>query len=177
MASVSSSKQHFVVKDQSTAQINKINAALKKLFATANSLKSIKVDIKVNDKGITQAIANINRLKSAMRGLSSHDCNIKANTSGLAAAQKQLTQLRAQAATPITGPRIATRERNALGLCSGTSRTPATRAVAPRAVAAVAAAADRDGRGCHRRLISEALLKVPSAKPVALRSAMATARP
>ena len=94
------------VKDESSAQIKKINAELKKLFQTANSLKSIKVDIKVNDKGITQAIGNINRLKSAMRGMSSQTVTIKANASGLAAVQKQLTQLRAQAARPITGPRI-----------------------------------------------------------------------
>ena len=110
------------VKDESTAQINKINAALKKLFATANSLKSVKVDIKVNDKGITQAIANINRLKSAMRGLSSQTVNIKANAAGLSSALRQVQQLRTAAARPIT---VNTAARQA-------ARTP----VQPRATAA-----------------------------------------
>jgi len=90
------------VNDQSSAQIRKINAELKKLFATANSLKSIKIDLKVNDRGITQAIGKINQLKSAMRGLSSTTINLKANAAGLTSALRQVQQLRAAAAKPIT---------------------------------------------------------------------------
>jgi hypothetical protein len=114
------------VNDQSTAQINKINAALKKLFATANSLKSIKVDIKVNDRGITQALSNINKLKSAMSGLKSTTINIKANAAGLSSAMRQIQQLRAAAAKPIT---VNTAARQ-----GAAARTPAQRpAAAPPA--------------------------------------------
>ena len=45
----------LIVRDKSTSEINKINAALKKLFATANQLKSLKIDLGLNARGLTQA--------------------------------------------------------------------------------------------------------------------------
>ena len=90
------------VVDQSSAQLRKINAELKKLMTTARSLKSITVNIKVNDAGLTKATASVKQLSAALRTLRSSTISIKANVSGLAAAQRQVSNIRQQAARPIT---------------------------------------------------------------------------
>ena len=48
--------------DQSTGPIKAINKALRQLFATAKSLKSIKIDIDANARGLSQASAANHRL-------------------------------------------------------------------------------------------------------------------
>jgi len=79
----------LIVKDKSTAQINKINAALKKLFATARSLKGIKIDIKTPN--LRKAIADVNKLQSALRGVKSKTVNVK--VTGVSAARRQVQAL------------------------------------------------------------------------------------
>lgn len=107
------------VNDQSSGAINKINAELKKLFSTARSLKSLKLDIQVNDKGIQSAIRNMRSLRNEMNRLGvggrggTIKLNVAVNTSGLAAAQRQLNQLRTQAQRPITTPAPRTAPRAA----------------------------------------------------------------
>ena len=75
-------KATLEVKDKSTAQIKKINAELKKLQATAKSLKNIKIEI----TGIAQARSQVqaltrdlNKLKTAAKGIR---INVQ-NSSGL----------------------------------------------------------------------------------------------
>jgi hypothetical protein len=43
----------LLLKDSSTPQIKRINAALKELFKTAKTLKSIKIDIAAGGRGLT----------------------------------------------------------------------------------------------------------------------------
>ena len=64
----------LVVRDQSTAEINRINAALKRLFAPARSLKSVKIDIRVNAPGVSKTIADLTRLRSSDCGLLASIC-------------------------------------------------------------------------------------------------------
>jgi hypothetical protein len=92
------------VADKSSAQLRKINAELKKLFATAKSLKSIKVDVKINTGNIGKATADIRKLHTELNKLKSlsRALRISVNTGGLAAANAQLARLRQQAARPIT---------------------------------------------------------------------------
>jgi hypothetical protein len=87
------------VKDNSTAQIRKINAELKKLQATANSLKSIKIEI----IGVSTAIKQVNNLTRALTRLKAVSSALKINvgTQGLSAAQRQITNLRTSARRPI----------------------------------------------------------------------------
>jgi hypothetical protein len=59
------------VNDQSSSAIKKINAELKKLFATMKSAKSAKFDIAANAKGISKVEAELRRLKATMAGLKS----------------------------------------------------------------------------------------------------------
>jgi hypothetical protein len=118
----------LVVKDKSTAQINKINAALKKLFATAKSLKSIKIDVKTGS--LKKAIADVNKLNSALRGIKNTRVNIA--VTGVATARRQVqalardigrlrnTQVRAsQAATRAV--RAETRQRKLYGAALASS--------------------------------------------------------
>ena len=128
--------------DQSTGPINKINAALKSLQATAKSLnKSTRIDT----GQLNKATAGLNSLKTAAKAATA-SANIKynvntaalktaytavtnlnrtvgalrtastvriiANTSGLAQAQNQINRLRASARAPIA---LAIRGLNALG--------------------------------------------------------------
>ena len=113
------------VNDQSSAQIRKINAELKKLFATAKSLKSMKaninindrelqrrrqpqtaiggfaraktiaLNIKANDRGLKQATTNVKQLSAALRRLKTTTVNIKANDRGLKQATTNVKQLSA----------------------------------------------------------------------------------
>lgn len=53
--------------DKSTPQIRKINAELKKLFATARSLKSVTVNFKINTSGIDKATAALGKLNAAAK--------------------------------------------------------------------------------------------------------------
>jgi hypothetical protein len=92
------------VKDRSTAQIKKINAELKRLQATAASLRSIRIEI----TGVALARRQIQGLLRDMRALRAVTANIKVNLTGGAAArstinslQRQITALRASAARPI----------------------------------------------------------------------------
>ncbi|MGQ2185266.1 hypothetical protein ACT4MK_18205 [Bradyrhizobium barranii] len=90
--------------DQSTAQINKINAALRRLDATARKLKSTRINFDVAGKGLSKTsqdvrrvIADLGKLKSASGAI-----KINVNAAGLSAAQRQLQQLRTQAQHPIS---------------------------------------------------------------------------
>lgn len=75
------------VVDQSTAQINKINAALKKLFATARSLKSASINIKVNASGIQKTLTGLRKLNAeAKKG------TVVRQLSAAAAIPKQITK-------------------------------------------------------------------------------------
>src|SRR5262245_31689223 len=98
----------LVIKDESTANINKINAALKQLFATARSFKGAKINIDIGERGISRAAADIRKLTADLRSLqgAARAINVSVNTSGISRAAQQLAQLRAQAARPIN---IATR--------------------------------------------------------------------
>jgi hypothetical protein len=89
------------VNDQSTAQINKINAALKQLFNTAKSLKSTTINLRVNAQGLTKAAADARALSAALRGLRSTNIHIGVNAQGITQAQRQIAQLRAQTQRPI----------------------------------------------------------------------------
>lgn len=94
------------VNDQSSATLKKINAELKKLEATAKSLKSVTIKITVNDKAIQSAIRNARSLKREVDRLGGHGgntrLNVQVNTHGLTQAQRQIQQMRAAAARPIT---------------------------------------------------------------------------
>ncbi len=81
--------------DESSGAINKINAELHKLQATARSLKSISVSISVQDKGIQNAIRNLRslnrellRAKSASSGL-----NLGTHATGMQQAANQAQRL------------------------------------------------------------------------------------
>ena len=89
------------VVDQSTAQIRKINAELKKLFATANRLKSFKVDIKVNTGNLTAANRQLNALAHNLSRLRGQSTTLRVNQQGISAASAAITRLRAQAARGI----------------------------------------------------------------------------
>lgn len=89
------------VNDQSTAQINKINAALKKLFATAKSLKSIKVGINVDARGLTAANKQLNTLARNIAVLRNQRLSLNVNDAGLAKARRDIAALRAAARVPI----------------------------------------------------------------------------
>lgn len=87
------------VRDQSTAQINKINAALKQLQATAKSIKSTKIDF----ANLNRASTDVRRLTSELTRLrSASNIRLNVNASGIAAAGRQINQLRSQASRPLT---------------------------------------------------------------------------
>ena len=90
------------VVDQSSKPIAKINAELAKLFATAKSLKSMKIDLSVKDTGLSKAAFDVRRLASELRQIKSAGrINLSVNTAGLNQATRQLQQLRSQARQPI----------------------------------------------------------------------------
>jgi hypothetical protein len=89
------------VNDQSTAQINKINAALKKLFATAKSLRSIRVGINVDARGLTAANKQLNTLARNIAVLRGQRLTLSVNDAGLAKARRDIAALRAAARAPI----------------------------------------------------------------------------
>jgi len=88
----------LMVKDQSTPQIKKINAALKQLQSTANSLKSMKVNL----TGITKASGEVRKLTNDLNRLKASSISLKVNTGSLSAAGRQLATLRSQARRPIS---------------------------------------------------------------------------
>src|SRR5262245_50864576 len=90
------------VVDQSSSQISKINAQLRQLAATARSLRSTTVDFKFNAAAINQALAQMRRLQATARTPAT--VNVRVNTSGIAAATRQIQQLRTQ--RPITVPTV-----------------------------------------------------------------------
>jgi hypothetical protein len=83
----------LLVKDQSTAKINKINASLKKLFATAKALKSTTVNLNVNTAGIQRANQQLNSLARNMAVLRRQSLNLNVNTAGLTKVNQQLNSL------------------------------------------------------------------------------------
>jgi hypothetical protein len=85
------------VKDRSTAQIRKINAELKRLQATANSLRSIKIEL----TGIALARRQVQGLIRDLRALRALTASVKVSSAGVAAAQRQVAALRRTAARPI----------------------------------------------------------------------------
>ena len=91
------------VVDRSSSQIRKINAELKKLFATAKSLKSTNIKIGVNAAGAAKATAELRRLNAEVNKLraATRSVRVNVNAGGISAATAQLARLRAQAARPI----------------------------------------------------------------------------
>jgi len=87
----------LIVKDQSTPQIKRINAALKQLQSTANSLKSMKINL----TGLTKASADARRLTADLNKLKTSAINLRVNTSGLSQAARQIAALRTSAAYPV----------------------------------------------------------------------------
>jgi hypothetical protein len=104
----------LAVRDQSSASIRRINAELKKLQATAQSLKSIQINF---GGGLGKAHGDIRKLNLELRALQAvgrSAISIRLNTAG---AQQQLAQLRASAQRPIAvATRAATTPRAAAGL-------------------------------------------------------------
>lgn len=92
------------VVDQSSPQIAKINAELKKLQATAKSLKSTKIDLGLKDSGLARAVADVKRLESELRRLKSVAINVRVDTGR---AMAQLNQLQQAARRPLTSPTAA----------------------------------------------------------------------
>ena len=90
------------VNDQSSAAIAKINAELKKLDATAKSLKNKNINIKIDDKGLTQAVTKLSALHKQLSALHAKRINLNVNTNGLTQAQNQINRLRQNAARAIT---------------------------------------------------------------------------
>jgi len=119
------------VVDKSSAQLRKINAELKKLFTTAQSLKNIKIDInvsgltkatgearkftaelnklkaikatpKVDVAGISKATGEVHKLTAEVHKLNSQRINLHANTGGIQQAHGRLAALRTAAARPFT---------------------------------------------------------------------------
>lgn len=92
------------VVDQSTGSINRINAALKQLKKTTDSLKSKKIDLGLDTGKLTQAQASVRRLASEIARLKSAGgtINLRVNAQGMNNVQQQMRQMRAQARNPIT---------------------------------------------------------------------------
>ena len=108
------------VVDKSSPQIRKINAELKKLFATAKSLKSINIAFKINTGDINKATAALGKLNAASRKLGAQSSISLAKASkaqqqhnqhviAAIANQKKLQQ--AQRVTQSGVPRVTQRSR------------------------------------------------------------------
>jgi spore germination protein YaaH len=84
----------LIVKDQATSQINKINAALKQLNATAKSIKGMKIDF----GNLNKASGDVRRLTAELRSLQSVARNIRlsVNIGPLMAAFASIELLRSQ---------------------------------------------------------------------------------
>lgn len=92
----------LVVRDQSTAKIKKINAALAQLMKTAKSFKaSVKVDINT-DKLLTAsaAVRRLTRDLNALRTAASR-INLNINTGNIVAVQRHLNAIRTMGSTPV----------------------------------------------------------------------------
>ncbi|MGY2987716.1 hypothetical protein [Bradyrhizobium sp. USDA 4508] len=89
------------VNDQASAEIKKINSALRSLFKTASKLKSTTANIDIKTKGLAQATSMIKGLARDARALKATTGSLRINLNA-SAAQRQLAQLRAQARLPIT---------------------------------------------------------------------------
>ena len=89
------------VNDQSTPAIRRINAELRKLQSTARSIKSLKIDLRVNATGLQAANRQLNSLAHNLRQVGRFNTQIRVNMTGLQAANTQLARLRAQSAQPI----------------------------------------------------------------------------
>ncbi|RPI39540.1 MAG: hypothetical protein EHM67_10110 [Hyphomicrobiaceae bacterium] len=94
----------LIVKDQSTPQIKRINAALKQLQTTANSLKLIKINL----TGLTKASAEARKLTADLNRLKASAINLRVNTTGIAQASRQIAALHAQAQRPVAARAAAT---------------------------------------------------------------------
>jgi hypothetical protein len=92
------------VVDQSTGSINRINAALKQLKKTTDSLKSKKIDLGLDTGKLTQAQASVRKLASEIARLKSAGgtINLRVNAQGMNNVQQQMRQMRAAARNPIT---------------------------------------------------------------------------
>ena len=60
----------LLLKDELSAKIRTINKSLKDLLATANCLKRINIDLRINDRGLTKAAADARWLGNELRRLS-----------------------------------------------------------------------------------------------------------
>lgn len=95
------------VNDQSSAQLRKINAELKKLQATANSLKTISINLRINTGQLQAALRQLNSLAHNMSQLRQHQLSLNVNTAGIQRAQQQVAALRRAASRPITVPTVS----------------------------------------------------------------------
>src|SRR5262245_15256803 len=90
------------VNDQSSAAIRKINAELRQMQALANSLRNIRINIRINTGQLQAANQQLNALAHNLRQASRIQITPQVNTAGLQRAQRQLSALRTAAARPIT---------------------------------------------------------------------------
>jgi hypothetical protein len=91
----------LLVNDKSSAKIKAINKELTALFKTAQKLKSMKVDFKINEGAVKKATADINNLARAANKAKSEKINVTARAQGLQAVNRELNNLRAKARRPI----------------------------------------------------------------------------
>ncbi|KRR21362.1 hypothetical protein CQ14_06850 [Bradyrhizobium lablabi] len=91
------------VNDQSSAEIKRINAALKSLFKTADKLKGATANLQIKTKGLAQATTMVGKLAKDAKALQSSVGSIRVNLN-TTQAQAQLARLRAQAQQPIRMP-------------------------------------------------------------------------
>lgn len=135
----------LVVKDSSTAPINKINAALKKLQATAKSLKSIKIDIKVNDAGIKKATASLRQFQQQLKLSKSAGSALRmnVNTGSLKSATSAVRGMTSAMKTLNTAARIRV---NTGGIAQARNQLNALRAAARRPIAVNTQAGAGGGR-------------------------------
>src|SRR5262245_3369987 len=105
------------VVDQSTSQINKINAALKKLQATARSIRSFRIDFNINMRNLQNANAELRKLAALAKqvGAASRTINFGAISAAglrqataaaqrLLAVQQQIARLQPRAAVAAPAP-------------------------------------------------------------------------
>jgi hypothetical protein len=79
------------IKDESSAQIKKINKELQAIAKTAKSLKSTKIDFKVDDKNISKTTSELKKLAAEAAKLKSTNVNVTARQTGLAAVARELS--------------------------------------------------------------------------------------
>jgi len=85
----------LILKDRSSANVNKINRSLAKLLATTKRLKSAggTVRLRVNAGDLTRAHTSATKLSASLRGINSRSTVVKVNSSQITTAQRRATRL------------------------------------------------------------------------------------